>query len=82
MKSVVHAAIPVIFFAPAVSTYFGGPYIGIGVSGVFLLYHYFHSHFDKYIMVEPIKDDPMDIVLQTTPVIQLARALGPKTPLH
>lgn len=79
MKHMIHAAIPIIFFAPAVSTYLGGPYIGIGVSGIFLFYHYFHSHFDKYI--EPILDDPMDIVLETTPVIQLARALGPKIPL-
>ena len=75
MKRVVHAAIPIIFFAPAVSTYLGGPYVGLSVSGVFLLYHYFHSHFDKYIMVQPISD-PMDID-ETTPIIELARALGP-----
>ena len=76
MKRVVHAAIPIIFFAPAVSTYLGGPYVGIGVSGVFLLYHYFHSRFDKYIMVQSIRDpmdidekDDIDFVLETTPPV-------------
>ena len=56
MKRAVQVAIPILFFAPAFTTYLGGPYIGIGLSGIYLFFHYYHRHFDGY-----LKDDPMDL---------------------
>jgi len=48
--------VPILFFAPAFATYLGGPYVGVGISGVYLFFHYAHGSFRRY------KDDPMEIV--------------------
>ena len=54
MKRAVQVAIPILFFAPAFTTYLGGPYIGIGLSGIYLFFHYYHGYRKK-------DNDPMDI---------------------
>ena len=61
MKQVIDVLIPILFFAPACATYLGGPFIGIGITGVYLFFHYAHGSFRKY------RDDPMEIVQLTEP---------------
>ena len=53
-----HVVIPILFFAPACATYLGGPFIGIGLSGVYLFFHYAHGSFRKY---QQYKSDPMEL---------------------
>ena len=57
-QRVIEILVPILFFAPACATYLGGPYIGIGISGVYLFFHYAHGSFRRY----QYKDDPMEIV--------------------
>ena len=58
MNRTIEVLIPILFFAPACATYVGGPYIGIGLSGIYLFFHYAHGTFRKY----RVRDDPMEIV--------------------
>ena len=68
MNKMKHILVPILFFAPACATYLGGPYIGIGISGVYLFFHYAHGSFNKYkiqtVEMSPTKNvidwDPMD----------------------
>lgn len=75
MKRVVdNVLIPILFFAPACATYLGGPYIGIGISGIYLFFHYAHGTFKKY------RNDPMEIVQLTEPLNDLMEVEWDPTP--
>ena len=63
MKQIIDVLIPILFIAPACATYLGGPYIGIGLSGIYLFFHYAHGTFRAFrLLGERNKNDPMQIV--------------------